>query len=98
MSSLERPLNPKGDEQVTVSNVAVGLTVPSGARRAVIQVKTAAIYFCEDGGTPSSSNGLTADIDDILEYLDADYASLLPRFKAIRQGAADATLKILYYD
>ena len=97
MSELDRPLNSLGDEQLTVSNVAVGLTLPAGARRAVIQVKTAAIYFTEDGGTPASNNGLTAVAEDVLEYLGADYRTVLTNFKAIRQSA-DASLNVLYYD
>ena len=92
-----RAFNPKGDEQVTVSGTAIGITLPSGAVRAVIQVTANAIYFTEDGGTPSSSNGLEANAGDILNYLDANYASVLGKFKAIRQSS-DAVLKIEYYD
>ncbi len=95
--SLDRPLNPVGDEQVTVSNAAIGINPPATARRAVLQVKTNDIYFTEDGGTPASGNGLEALAGDIIEYLDADYYSVLRQFKAIRQSA-DATLKITYYD
>ena len=86
-----------GDAQVTVSSSAVGLTVPSVARRAVIQVTGADIYFTEDGGTPSSSKGREATLDDILEYLDADYRTVLLDFRAIRQSA-DAILKCVFYD
>ena len=97
--STERALNPKGDEQITVSSTVMGLTnLPNAARRAVIQVKTAGIYFTEDGVTPSSTNGLSAEADDILEYLDADYQTVLKNFKAIYQGTTDAKLKVTYYD
>lgn len=86
-----------GDQQLTVPVGAVNLTVPTGARRAVIQVLTDQIYFTEDSATPSATNGMIVNAGTVINYLDADYSTVLANFEAIRV-TADAKLNIFYYD
>lgn len=92
------PMNNVGFEQISVTASAASLTVPARARRAEIQVLTADIYYVEDGGTPSATNGMEAYNGKSLPYLDHDYRTILLNFKAIRQGSTNAKLNVNYYD
>lgn len=87
-----------GYESLTVSTVSVSLTqsnydkVPP-AIGAVVTVDTAPIRWRKDGTAPTSSEGNFAipTGDPILLV-----ASDLPNFKAIRQGASNASLRVTY--
>ena len=82
-------------EQLTVAAVAVGLAeIPKGANRVVILPKTAETRWKDDGGTPTSSEGMPLAIGQPLELNDA--RSII-NFKAIRTGATSAEYNISYY-
>ena len=93
-------LDPIGYESITVSTTAVGFTSaqinPAGvqrAERAFITVEGAAIRFRMDGTDPTSSEGhlLLANSSCVLSGQNA-----LAKFKAIRDGGTDGTLKVTY--
>jgi hypothetical protein len=90
--SLERA--PKGYQQLTVSNTAVGLTVPAGATRAVVYVEAQPIRWRDDAVAPTSSVGVPAIATNAFEL---PSVQSLNGFKAIRSGSTDATLNIVYY-
>ena len=93
-------LEPIGYESITVSTSAVGFTAaqinPANAQRAeraFITVEGAAIRFRMDGNSPTSSEGhlLLANSSCVLSGQNA-----LAKFKAIRDGGTDGTLKVTY--
>ena len=90
--SLERI--PKGYQQLTVSTTAVGLTIPSGATRAVVYVESQPVRWRDDGVAPTSTVGVPAVDTDAFELPSIQSVN---QFQAIRSGASDATLNIVYY-
>lgn len=85
---------PAGYQQLTVSTTAVGLTVPSGAGRAVIVVEAQPIRYRDDGTAPTASVGMLCAA--ALRF-DIESRESLLAFRAIRQGGVDAVLSISYY-
>lgn len=78
---------------LTVSNVAVGLTVPSGSpNRAVVTVESNSIRFWVDGSTPTSANGHLAEAGDVITLEGAEEVN---DFRAIRVSA-DATVQATF--
>lgn len=82
---------PAGYEQVTVLSAAVGLTVPSGADRALIQAATQDIRWRDDGTSPTASVGMVLAAGTTLEY-----TGDLSAFEAI-ETAASAELNVSYF-
>ena len=98
-------------ERITVSSTAKALTastyqikasaaanqygasdiMPIGAE---IQVQTEPINFVKDGTTATALLGFVAAANDII-YLNS--LQEIQRFSAIRNGASDATLEVLYF-
>jgi len=87
----------KAFETLTVSTVVKTLNEEiymSGLERsnsAVIDVQTAGIKYRTDGGSPSATVGMTAGAGDVITLESYNEVKL---FKAIRSGAADATLNV----
>lgn len=85
-------------EAITVSTTAVGLTrskydkvdPPHGA---VLTVESASLRFREDGTDPTSSQGHLLNVGAVLTL---DNPSRMEKFRAIRSGSTDATLRISY--
>jgi hypothetical protein len=82
---------PKGYEQITDVSTAVGLTVPSGADRALVQAYTQAVRWRDDGTDPTGSVGMVLAAGATLAY-DGDLAA----FRAI-ESASSAELNVTYY-
>ncbi|KKN49969.1 hypothetical protein LCGC14_0637700 [marine sediment metagenome] len=89
---------------LAVSSTAVGLADASPAinagatvRRAVITVETDSVRFRTDGTAPTSAEGHILYAADVLEFMDANYESVLNLIQFIRV-TTDAALKITYYD
>ena len=84
-----------GYESKTVSTTAVGLTVATigDADVARITVETANIRFRTDGTDPTTTEGHILYIGDVLELRSQ---SDLLNFKAIRDDAVDATIRVTY--
>lgn len=70
---------------------ATGLTVPTGAKRALVQVLAQNVYYRDDGGTVTTTNGMRLDVGGM--YLFNDSLSAL----SFIQETATAELRILYY-
>lgn len=81
---------------LTVSTTAVPLTSPPDeARAAEIYVRTASVVFVRGAGDPpTATRGFQADAGDIILL---SSQSEVQHFRAIRQGATDATLDIEYF-
>lgn len=84
---------PKGYQQLTVSTSAVGLTVPSGASRAVIRVEAQPLRFRDDGANPTSTVGFPKVATNEFEL----YGNSMRAARFIRSGGTDAVLEVLYY-
>lgn len=82
---------PCGYQQITSLSTATALTVPNGARLAVIIPQTQAVRFRDDGTAPSASVGLPLAVGQPMEY-DGNLRAL----QFIEQ-AASAALNIAYY-
>ena len=88
---------PVAEEEVSVAETTVGLTSAtylSGIieRCAIIQVKTAAVYFRLDSTTA------TVDSTDYNGYPGDIIVTEFPsRFRAIRSGSISATVKVTYF-
>ena len=87
-----------GRQQLTVSNSAVTLTVPSETAGALIYVGSNPIRFTLDGTDPTSSLGIALSAGDFIDLTDpdADYRGLLLAMKLIRSGSSDAVCDIEY--
>ena len=86
--------SPKGYQQLTVSTTAVGLTLPTGAQRAVIHIEAQPIRYRDDGTDPTSTVGVLVKADVSFEL---NSLLSLRQFKAIRSGSVDATVNVVYY-
>ena len=80
-----------GYQQITNVSSAVGLTVPSGATRALIAPLTKDIRWRDDGTNPTASVGMPVTAGTYLSY-DGD----LNRIQFI-ETSASAELNITYY-
>ncbi len=90
-----KPPIPAGYQQLTVENTAVGLTVPDGARFAIIKVASQSCRFRDDGTNPLSTLGMPLTTSDGL--FDLTSRQQLTAAKFIRDTDNNATLEILYY-
>lgn len=88
---LKYTTNCLGYQQITSLSAATGLTVPSGATRAVINAESQGVRWRDDGTAPTASVGMVLPVLSTLSY-DGD----LNRIRFIQQ-AASATLNVSYY-
>lgn len=82
---------PLGYEQVTGLSSAKALTVPNGAKRALITATTQAVRWRDDGTNPTSSVGMPLAVNVTILYT-GDLSAL----KFIEQTAS-AVLNVSYY-
>jgi hypothetical protein len=85
-----------GYQQLTVSNVAIALTVPVGARVCLIQnesVVARVARWRDDGTNPTASTGMRLLGGNGELY----YTGNLVALKFIRETGNDAVLNISYY-
>ena len=80
-----------GYQQITSLSAATGLTVPTGATRALIAPLTKDVRWRDDGTDPTASVGMPVTAGTYLSY-DGD----LNKIKFI-QTAASAELNITYF-
>ncbi len=84
-------VRPLGYQQISVLTGAVGLTVPTGARCAIIVAEAQAVRWRDDGTNPTATVGMSLAVGTILEY-----AGDLSAIKFI-EATASAKLNIAYY-
>jgi hypothetical protein len=90
---LSRSYQITGYQALTVSNSAVGLTVPAGSGMAVAVLETAAVRLRQDGTNPTSTVGtpLTSGTQVVL------CGGELSASKFIRSTGTDGVLHVHYY-
>lgn len=87
-----------GFEQLTVAAVAIGLTVPAGARLAQIQnqgtaaLASAHVRWRSDGGVPTAAVGMR-----LLTNGELIFNGTLSAIQFIRESALSAILNVTYY-
>lgn len=81
-----------GTEALTVSSVAVSLTLPRGAEMAVVSLETANIRYKDDGTSPTASVGVLLAPGGLLIICPGSIGTI----KFIAQ-TSDALLNIAYY-
>ena len=82
---------PLGYQQITNLASATALTIPVGAKRALIQAEVQAVRWRDDGTDPTASVGVSLNAGDILPY-----TGNLQAFRAIQIGSG-AILNMSYY-
>lgn len=82
---------PWGYQQITSLSSAAGLTVPEGAKYALIQAESKDVRWRDDGTAPTGSVGMVLTAGGGMWY-DGDLSALL-----FIQTAASAKLNVLYY-
>jgi hypothetical protein len=83
-------------QALTVSNTAIGLTIPAGAVKAHITCRTAAVWW-QDGADPSSAaNSHDLAVAGTLDYGDHAGQSLAA-LRFIRATGSDGALVVTYY-
>lgn len=82
---------PLGYQQITSLSSAVALTVPQGAKRALIQAEAQDVRWRDDGTNPTASVGMIIAVGDKLPYTGS--------LGAIRliEVTASAKLNVSYY-
>ena len=91
------------DQNLPVSNTAVGLTLPAYATqtgaspmRARCQVRTAAILFTTNGIDPSAANEATAQKVNVGEFITAYGIQEMKDISFIRATGSDGAMFIIY--
>ena len=79
---------------LSIATTVVTLTVPNAAMCAEIYVRTASIVFTRDGTDPTATQGIQADVGDIILLNSREE---LDNFEAIRQGGQSATIDVEYF-
>lgn len=82
---------PLGYQQITGLSTAKGLTIPNGARYAVVIPETQAIRYRDDGTAPTAAVGMPIAALGVLIY-----EGTLSKIQFIEQTAS-AKLNVLYY-
>ena len=83
-----------GFESLTVGASAVGFSSANDARAALVTVEDASIRFRIDGTDPTSEVGHLLNPGDSIILRNVNN---IRRFRAIRAGTADATLRVTYF-
>jgi len=87
----EGGLTPLGYQQITSLSAATALTVPAGARLAIIQAEVQSVRWRDDGTNPTSSIGMV-----LAAGYDLVYTGTLSAIKFI-ETTASAKLNISYF-
>jgi hypothetical protein len=82
-----------GFEQLTVSSVALSLTVPAAAHSAWLTCDTQNVRYRIDGVAPTTTTGHVLQTGQVLEI--SGRARLLA-MRLIRSGGTDSTLSVTY--
>lgn len=91
MTVREGNLEPIGHQQIVGLVAATSLTIPTGARYAILKTEAQAVRWRDDGVDPTAAIGMLLDVGD--EFF---YTGKLSRMRLI-QAAATATLDVAYY-
>jgi hypothetical protein len=89
--ALKEVTNNLGFQQITPGATSTALTVPAGARIAVIDVEVAVMRWRDDGTAPSATVGMR-----ILSGGELRYDGELQKLRIIQEGAG-AIANVSYY-
>lgn len=84
-------LQPKGYQKIAGLAASTSLSVPAGAKYALIKTETQTVRWRDDGVDPTTTDGMLIDVGD--EFW---YTGQLTEIEFI-QTAATATLHVSYY-
>ena len=84
----------RSNQKLTVSGTSVGLTVPTTAQRATIQVRVADVFMETDGSAAATTDSMIT-AGTVIDLTDYQYE--LAQFRFISNGV-DATLDIWYFN
>jgi hypothetical protein len=88
------PIVPLGYQQITMTTTAASLTVPAGAKMAVITVSTNAVKYRDDGTDPTALLGVTLPVTTAgLPFVYQGTLSAIKFFPLVNP----AVLDVLYY-
>jgi len=82
---------PLGYQQITSTDTAVSLTVPTGATSAVIETEAQAARYRDDGAAPTTTVGMPLAVGEKLEY-----SGTLSKVRIIA-ATTGAIINVLYY-
>lgn len=82
---------PKGYQQLGTLSSAIGLTVPAGARVALIQAEAQIVRWRDDGTNPSATVGMPIAAGDTILY-NGDLSAI-----KFFEAAGGAKLNVSYY-
>ncbi len=87
-----------GYQKLTVDSTAIGFTIPTGATVALCELESSATgiaaRYREDGGTPTTTDGIGRSNLDAFEVLGSNN---LLEFKIVQAQGGTHTLHITYY-
>lgn len=86
-----RSLEPLGHQQITTLTAATALTIPEGARCAIISAQTQAVRWRDDGTSPTAAIGIP-----LAAGADFFYVGKLAKLKFIEQ-VVGGVLNVAYY-
>lgn len=86
-----RQLNPLGYQQITSLSAAVALTIPTGARTAIIEAESQSVRWRDDGTNPTAAVG-----QPLASGADFLYTGKLSKLKFI-ETTPSAKLNVTYY-
>jgi hypothetical protein len=89
-------LQPKGYQQITALSASTALTIPDGARYALIEAETQAVRYRDDGTAPTAGIGMLLAPASATAYIALWYTGKLSALRFI-EVAASAKLNISYY-
>lgn len=87
-------LENKGYQQITSLTSSTALTVPAGAKFALIQAETAAVRYRDDGTAPTSTVGMWLAPTSATAYIALWYTGKLEKLRFI---SATGILNVSYY-
>lgn len=85
-------LQPLGYQQITSLSAAVGLTVPSGAQRALLQAESQIVRLRDDGTNPTASVGMILAASAVPFMYEGDLSAV-----KVIEATASAKLNVTYF-
>lgn len=89
-------LQPMGYQQITSLGASTALTVPNGAKFALIQAEAQAVRYRDDGTAPTATIGMWLAPTSATAYIALWYSGKLGSLRFI-QSTAGAILNVSYY-
>jgi len=92
----DQNLQPMGYQQITALSASTALTVPAGAKYALIQAEVQEVRYRDDGTAPTGTVGMWLAPSTADAYIALWYTGKLSALRFI-ESAASAKLNVSYY-